>query len=113
MRTLPALCAAVLLLVAHPASAGDPALGKEKSVTCTACHGPDGNSLVPTFPSLAGQHEDYLLHSMLSYQNGIRTNAIMVASLMQLSEEDLADLAAYYARQKGLHSLAVEPLGSR
>ena len=66
-------------------------------MTCQACHGPDGNSPIPTFPIIAGQHKDYLLHSMLSYKTGERTNPIMVAIVQPLSEEDIEDLAAYYA----------------
>lgn len=88
-----------------PVLAGDPAAGKQKSLACQACHGPDGNSPVPTFPIIAGQHKDYLLHSMLSYKTGERTNPIMVAIVQPLSEEDIEDLAAYYASQKGLYQI--------
>ena len=85
--------------------AGDPVRGKEKSLSCQACHGPDGNSPVPMFPIIAGQHQDYLLHSMRSYKTGERTNPIMVAIVAPLSDQDLEDLAAYYARQKGLYRI--------
>ncbi len=85
--------------------AGDPVRGKEKSLSCQACHGPDGNSPVPMFPIIAGQHQDYLLHSMRSYKTGERTNPIMVAIVQPLSDQDLEDLAAYYARQKGLYRI--------
>lgn len=85
--------------------AGDPAAGKEKSVTCQACHGTDGNSPIPTFPIIAGQHKDYLVHSILSYKTGERTNPIMVAIVQPLSEEDIKDLAAYYAAQEGLYRI--------
>ena len=88
-----------------PVLAGDPVAGKEKSVTCQACHGTDGNSPIPTFPIIAGQHKDYLLHSMLSYKTGERTNPIMVAIVQPLSEEDIKDLAAYYASQEGLYKI--------
>ena len=85
--------------------AGDPVAGERKSMACQACHGPDGNSPVPAFPIIAGQHRDYLLHSMLSYKTGERTNPIMVAIVQPLSERDLEDLAAYYASQKGLRQI--------
>lgn len=88
-----------------PVLAGDPAAGKEKSVTCQACHGTDGNSPIPTFPIIAGQHKDYLAYSMLSYKTGERTNPIMVAIVQPLSEEDIEDLAAYYASQEGLYQI--------
>ena len=85
--------------------AGNPERGQEKSLSCQACHGPDGNSPVPTFPKIAGQHQDYLLRSMLDYKAGVRTNAIMAAIVAPLTEQDMEDLAAYYARQEGLRSI--------
>ena len=88
-----------------PVLAGDPAAGKQKSMSCQACHGADGNSPVTTFPIIAGQHEDYLFYSMLSYKTGVRTNPIMVAIVQPLSEKDLEDLAAFYAAQKGLYRI--------
>ena len=91
--------------VSESVLAGDPVRGKEKSMTCQACHGVDGNSPVPAFPIIAGQHRDYLLHSMQSYKSGERTNAIMKALVEPLSEEDMEDLAVYYAKQKGLYSI--------
>lgn len=99
-----ALCAAALAgPAAAPAwAAGDPARGAEKSLSCQACHGADGNSPAPTFPILAGQHEDYLLQSLLAYRDGRRTDPVMTALAAPLSAQDMADLAAYYARQKGL-----------
>ena len=97
---------AVLSLgLSSPVLAGDPVRGKEKSMSCQACHGADGNSPVPMFPIIAGQHRDYLLHSMRSYKTGERTNPIMVAIVAPLSDQDLEDLAAYYADQKGLHKI--------
>ena len=85
--------------------AGDVARGQEKSLSCQACHGADGNSPIPMFPVIAGQHQDYLLHSMLSYKSGERTNPIMKAIVDPLSEQDMEDLAAYYAAQKGLYAI--------
>ena len=107
MRTVPTACAAALLLAAAPAWPGDPERGRAASAVCQACHGPDGNSPVATFPVIAGQYEDYLLHSMLAYQNGARSNPIMVAAMAPLSRTELENLAAYYARQSGLRALDV------
>ncbi len=91
------------LLATSPCFAGgDPELGKAKSQTCQSCHGPDGNSPTPQFPTIAGQHEDYLLHALREYKSGARKNAIMAGMVAALSEEDLGNLAAYYARQVGL-----------
>ena len=97
---------AVLSLgLSGPVLAGDPVRGQEKSLSCQACHGADGNSPVTMFPIIAGQHQDYLLHSMRSYKTGERTNPIMVAIVQPLTDQDLEDLAAYYARQKGLYRI--------
>jgi cytochrome c553 len=77
--------------------------GKQKAVTvCAACHGADGNSVVPNFPKLAGQNEDYLKISLLRYRSKERTNAIMNGQAATLTDKEIADLAAYFASQKGL-----------
>jgi len=90
---------AVSLGVAH---AGDPAAGKDKSQACAACHGKTGNSKNPMYPRLAGQYEDYLFQALKQYKSGKRQNAIMKGQVANLSTKDMADLAAYYASQKGL-----------
>lgn len=90
------------LSVAHPALAGNVAKGKEKSATCVACHGADGNSSMASFPRLAGQHEDYLLQALNAYKSGKRKNEVMKGIVAPLSKEDMADLAAYFASQRGL-----------
>ena len=83
-------------------AAGDADSGKLKSQACAACHGPDGNSPTgPDFPRLAGQHYDYLLKALRDYKSGARKNPIMGAQVGSLSPQDLADLAAFYSRQKG------------
>lgn len=94
---------ALALLASAAAYAGDAARGKEKAAVCAACHGPDGNSPTPEFPRIGGQHEDYLMRSLLDYKNGTRKNPIMAAQVENLSKEDLADLAAWYASQTGLY----------
>ncbi len=88
---------------AHVQAAGNPAAGKEKSQTCAACHGMDGNSPLAMNPILAGQYEDYLIHALEAYKSGERKNAIMAGMAAPLSDEDIADLAAYFSRQKGLY----------
>jgi cytochrome c553 len=75
--------------------------GAELAKPCAACHGEDGNSIAPTFPRLAGQHEDYLSHALRAYRTGARKNAIMGAQLGNLTDQDFRDLAAFYARMKG------------
>ena len=86
---------------AHPVVAGDLTVGKEKAVTCVACHGETGNSPNGQFPKLAGQHEDYLANSLFQYKSGERQNAIMTGLVASLSAEDIEDLAAYFASQSG------------
>ena len=106
------LVVAILLMGALAAdvaiAGGDPAAGKEKSQSCVPCHGADGKSPAPNFPILAGQYEDYLLYSLKTYKSGARTNAIMRGLVAALSEQDMKDLAAYFASQKGLQSIEVD-----
>jgi len=94
--------AVVLLAASAPAIAGDPAAGKQKAQPCAACHGPDGNSVASDFPRLAGQHYDYLVHSMKAYKDGGRKNPIMAPQVEKLTVRDIEDLAAYFSEQKGL-----------
>lgn len=100
-----ALVASVTIsaMACAPAWAGDAAKGKEKSATCAACHGADGNSQAPDFPRIAGQYEDYLFQALMAYKAGQRKDPIMSAQVANLSKADLQDLAAYFASQKGLY----------
>jgi cytochrome c553 len=94
---------ALAMCFALPASAGGNAeAGKAKSTPCAACHGEDGNGSNPGFPRLAGQHEDYLYHSLRAYKTGKRKNPLMSGQVANLSDRDMKDLAAYFASQKGL-----------
>lgn len=74
--------------------------GKEKATACVSCHGEHGNSLVSIFPKLAGQHSSYFIKQLQAFKNGTRKNPIMSAIAMGLSQDDMADLGAYYAAQK-------------
>ena len=94
--------AAALLGLAGAAHAGNPEAGKEKSRTCAACHGPDGNSAAADFPKLAGQHYDYLVKSLKDYKSGARKNAIMSPQVANLTQRDFEDIAAFYSQQQGL-----------
>lgn len=77
---------------------GDAGAGKDKSVVCGACHGADGNSASP-FPKLAGQGEKYLAKQMMDIRDGARPVPTMAGQLDGKSDQDLADIAAYYAGQ--------------
>lgn len=95
--------AATLAFAAAPALAGDAEAGKKKAAeVCAACHGPDGNSPTPDFPRIAGQYEDYLAKALSDYKSGKRDNPIMQGMAAPLSDAEIANLAAYYAKQKGL-----------
>jgi cytochrome c553 len=83
-------------------AAGNAESGKQKSQACAACHGPDGNQpTTPDFPRLAGQHQDYLLKSLRDYKSGARKNPIMAGQVANLTAQDMADLAAFFAKQPG------------
>ena len=70
--------------------------GKAKSLTCTACHGPEGNSVSPMWPNIAGQNAPYLLAQLTAFKEGSRTDPLMSAQAMMLSDQDMADLAVYF-----------------
>lgn len=92
-----------LLLCASPAMAGgDAERGQQKSQVCQACHGPDGNGVGdPQYPVIAGQYADYLSHAMMAYKTGERQNVVMQGFMDTLTEQDIHDLAAFYASQSG------------
>ena len=88
----------LLTLSSGLAAAGDPAAGKSKAGTCAACHGVDGNSANPEWPSLAAQHAGYLAQQIAIFQAGkMRQNALMAPMVAGLSDEDREDIAAYFA----------------
>jgi cytochrome c553 len=81
-------------------AAGDPKAGEAKASTiCMACHGPQGNSIVPTWPKVAGQHPDYIYKQLMDFKAGNRQNAQMSPMAAPLTEQEMRDLAAYYATQ--------------
>lgn len=75
---------------------GDAAAGEAKAVTCGACHGADGNSAAPNFPKLAGLGEKYLLKQMKDIRDGARPVPAMAGQVTNMSDQDLADIAAFY-----------------
>ncbi|WAB97993.1 MULTISPECIES: cytochrome c [Pseudomonas] len=80
---------------------GDAAAGQAKTAICGACHNPDGNSLAPNFPKLAGQGQRYLEKQLHDIKSGKRTVLEMTGMLANFNDQDLADIAAYFASQKG------------
>lgn len=89
------------------AATGNAEAGQQKSAVCAACHGPDGNSPLDMYPKIAGQHESYLFKQLKDYKLAAETGGaqgradpIMQGQVMMLSEQDMADLAAFFAAQE-------------
>lgn len=96
------LLAAILAICSATVAnaAGDAAAGKGKAAACAACHGANGVGIAPNFPNLAGQKADYLLAQLMAFKSGERkgaSSAIMAPMAAGLSEQDMADLAAYFS----------------
>ncbi len=104
-RLILILLVQVVFAASAIAGGGNAAAGKEKSQTCVACHGEAGMSAVATFPNIAGQYEDYLYVALTDYKSGSRNNPIMSGIVAALNEQDMKDLAAYYASLDGLETL--------
>ena len=91
---------ALIMLPAVLAAAGNIEAGKQKAAMCVVCHGPDGNSSNPSWPNLAGQHAEYIKKELLDFRSGRRKNDQMAPLAMILSDQDIDDLAVYYASRK-------------
>jgi len=104
----PLLITSLALFGAATAAQAGPVAKPEKLVTCAACHGENGVSATPTYPTLAGQYSNYIEHALHAYQTGERKNAIMGAQAANLSQADIKQLAAWFSQQPGpLFTLAV------
>ncbi len=90
-----------LIARAHAAEplAGDPAAGAAKAAVCSACHGATGNSSNPEWPTLAGQHHQYIAEQLALLKAGVRIAPVMQPMAAGLSPEDMADLAAFFEKQ--------------
>lgn len=97
---------ALTMLAGTIHAAGDAAAGARKSTSCGACHGADGNSVNPQWPSIAGQHESYFANTLRAFQNGTRTDVLMTAQAQTLTEQDIEDIAAHFATQKATRRTA-------
>ncbi|WP_445503657.1 c-type cytochrome [Microvirga sp. G4-2] len=84
-------------LAGATANAADARAGRQKITTCQACHGLDGVSKNPEAPNLAGQIEGYLVKALAEYKSGARKNETMNIVAKDLSDQDMADIAAYYS----------------
>ena len=90
------------------AAGGSEGIALEAAATCVACHGQNGIGLSPTWPTLAGQHKDYLVHSLKKYRDGQRGDPVMMPMAAGLSDQDIKLLARYYADLEGLETTVVD-----
>ena len=102
-KTIMGAMVALTMLSGQALAAGDAAAGQAKAAVCAACHGADGIAVIPGYPNLKGQNEQYIDSSIKAYKAGQRTGGlapVMQAQANLLSDEDIANLAAYYASLK-------------
>ncbi|MDG1123125.1 MAG: c-type cytochrome [Glaciecola sp.] len=106
MKKLSLLFCLSLTISGFTLAQGDAEAGKAKSATCAACHGSDGNSMIPMNPKLAGQHNKYLVKQLQEFKAAAmssgkegRNNAVMNGMAVGLSEQDMLDISAYFASQ--------------
>ncbi len=95
------LCAA--MFASQALAGGDVDAGKTKAAVCAACHGIDGIAVIPGYPNLRGQNEQYIVSSIKAYKNGQRTGglaAVMKAQAGMLNDQDIENLAAYFSSLK-------------
>jgi cytochrome c553 len=83
--------------------------GKTKAIRCGACHGPDGNSVNPQWPSIAGQHAPYIVRQLEAFQNGERTNILMSSQTITMTEQDMKDVAVFFAAQPAAAKSVADP----
>jgi len=83
--------------------------GETIAVRCGACHGPDGNSVNPQWPSIAGQHAPYVVRQLEAFQRGERTNILMISQAMSLTEQDMKDVAVFFAAQPAAAKSVADP----
>jgi cytochrome c553 len=87
------------LVASAQAVEGDVEAGKAKSATCVACHGTDGNSAIAMYPKIAGQHAEYIYKQLKEFKSGTRKDPVMLPMVAALSDQDMKDLAVYFASQ--------------
>jgi len=99
MKFAPVGTALAALCLVASAQAGDATAGAQKAAACIACHGVNGNSVNPEWPSLAAQNEGYVAEQLANFKNGVRTNVLMTPMALALTEADMQDLGAHFAGQ--------------
>lgn len=99
MKSLFYALVTTLFFLSSSVMAGDVAAGKAKSAICASCHGADGISLSPLWPNLAGQKEQYLVKQIKAFRDGTRSDPMMAPMVASLSDDDVANLAAFFSAQ--------------
>jgi len=111
MKHLLQFAVGLSLLISLPVlAAGDADAGQTKAAICAACHGADGNSIIPMWPKLAGQHAAYLERQLGLIKSGSRPVPEMAGIVISLTEQDMADVAAYYSSQTSSAGITDEAL---
>lgn len=108
LQSIALLCVLNGLVAGNALADGTAEAGQAKSTPCVACHGVDGNSLNPVWPTLAGQHPSYIVKQLKAFKSGARQDPMMSPMATPLSEQDMEDLAAYFA-SKAPNGLEAEP----
>lgn len=111
MVLLTVLCGlqAGVAFAAEQPVAGSAEKGQAKAAPCVACHGVNGNSVNPEWPVLAGQHEAYIKRQLTAFKSDQRQNPLMTPMAKPLSDEDIADIGAFFSEQKSTGTGEVEP----
>ena len=105
---LRAIASSLVLVSLQSFAQGDPAAGEAKAAICAACHGADGNSAVPNWPKLAGQHQQYLVRQATLIKANARPVPEMMGITPGLTEQDILDISAFYSGQTGTGGVADE-----
>lgn len=114
IKLAPLFAMAGLVLAGYQAQAeslvdGSADAGKARALTCTACHGVEGNSANPMWPNLAGQHAPYVAAQLQAFRDGTRQDPLMSAQAMALSDDDIANLAVYFESLPGAAQAVANP----
>jgi len=95
-----ACCITLSIVTSNTVAVGNADTGKSRAAVCSACHGVDGNSNNPLWPKLAGQHAAYIVKQLKAFKSGERKDPVMAPMATPLSDQDMEDVAAYFASQK-------------
>ncbi len=107
---IPAAASILVVFSLQAVAQGDAAAGQAKSAICAACHGADGNSVVPNWPKLAGQHTGYMVRQVALIKSGSRTVPEMLGIVAGMSDQDIEDIAAWFSSQTSNGGVADESM---